>query len=48
VSKQKLNLEDIKKMSQEEINDNWEDVKPVLIASGEAAPADRDEDDDDE
>ncbi len=48
MSKHKLTIEDIKKMSPEEVNEKWEDIKPVLIASGEPAPADDFDEEDDE
>ena len=47
VSKHKLTIEDIKKMSPKEVNEKWEDIKPAH-RSGEPAPADDFDEEDDE
>lgn len=38
--KLKYTIDDVKQMSQTEINDNWDDVSDTLRASGEIPPVD--------
>lgn len=44
----KFSIDDVKRMSTDEINDNWEDVSDTLRSQAEAPSADHDEDEGDE
>lgn len=46
--KLKFSIDDVKQMSTDEINDNWDDVSDTLRSQAEAPSADNTEGDDDD